>query len=289
VTGVDAAASAVPPPDGRHGGRPLRTVGEIRAGGEIADPFGAADYDREFTDTVLGRLLRGAVHRRLETRFAAGARVLEIGCGTGEDAVHLARRGVSVLATDVSPVMVAVARKKVAAYGMENLVTVERIAAETLGAADLPAPFAGAFSNFGGLNCVPDLAAVARDLGGLLAPGAPLVLCVMGPLVPWEWLHFLAQGKPGKAFRRLARQGASWRGIHVHYPSIRRLWRDFSPYFRLERVAAVGALLPPSYLEAWAGRHPRLVGALAACERRLERCAPLPWLADHYLAELVRR
>jgi SAM-dependent methyltransferase len=237
----------------------------------------AADYDRHFTATPLGTLLRERVQSRLDARFAAGDRVLELACGTGEDAVHLGRRGVRVLATDASEAMVEKARAK--AVGLGETVEVRRLAIENL--STLAGPFDGAFSDFGGLNCVADPAAVGKSLAGLLRPGAPLLLCVMGPLVPWEWA--------GLRFRRLRRGGVDWRGITVRYPAPAALRRAFAPAFRLLRLSAVNALLPPTEWEAWAGRHPRLLAALARWERRLETVPPLPWLADHYLLELARR
>jgi SAM-dependent methyltransferase len=255
-------------------------------------PFNAlaADYDASFTGTPLGAVLRQAVQRRLDARFAPGSRVLEIACGTGEDAVHLGRRGVRVLATDASEAMIERARAKVAAAGLAGIVEPRRLAIEEL--ASLAGPFDsfdGAFSDFGGLNCVADLPAAARDLAALLRPGAALLLCVMGPLVPWEWAGFLGRGEPGKAFRRLRRGGVPWRGVTVRYPSPAILRSAFAPAFRPVRLSAVGALLPPTEWEGWAARHPRLLAVLARWERRLETVPPLPWLADHYLLELVRR
>lgn len=244
----------------------------------------AADYDVRFTGTPLGTLLRQAVQRRLDARFAPGDRVLELACGTGEDAVHLGRRGVRVVATDASPAMVERARTKAA--GLDGI-EVRQLAIEDL--ASLAGPFDGAFSDFGGLNCVADLSGVAASLADLLRPGAAVLLCVMGPLVPWEWARFLLRGKPEKAFRRLRRGGIEWRGITVRYPSPRTLQRAFAPAFRPLRLSAVGALLPPTEWEAWVGRHPRLLSSLAHWERRLETVPPLPWLADHYLLELARR
>jgi cyclopropane fatty-acyl-phospholipid synthase-like methyltransferase len=43
----------------------------------------------------------------LEDTFPRGSRLLEIGCGTGDEALYLARRGRIVLATDISPRMAA--------------------------------------------------------------------------------------------------------------------------------------------------------------------------------------
>lgn len=285
----------------------------------------AADYDRSFTDTLLGGLMRRAVWRRMDAAFRPGDRVLELNCGTGADAVYLGRRGVRVLATDVSPAMVEVARAKVERAGLSGVVEVERLAIEELSAqagdqetrrragkehaadrpaslspgllvSDLPAhplassgPFDGALSNFGGLNCVDDLAPVAAGLAARLRPGASALVCLMGPLVPWEWGWFLRRGSPRKALRRLRRGGTPWRGMTIRYPSIGAARRAFAPHFRLTRAGGVGALLPPSYAEDWAARHPRLVERLAAWERRLEALPPLPWLADHYLLELERK
>ncbi|HYH44791.1 MAG TPA: methyltransferase domain-containing protein [Thermoanaerobaculia bacterium] len=244
----------------------------------------AAEYDDGFTRTVLGERLRRAVWRRLDARFVPGDRVLELACGTGEDAVHLGGRGVRVMATDASPEMVRVAREKAERAGLTG-VEVRQLAVEDLDRLDAP-PFDGALSNFGGLNCVADLSAAGQTLAARLRPGAIAVLCVMGPVVPWEWVWFLGRGK---AFRRLTPGGVEWRGLRVRYPSIRTLRRALSPSFRMRRVAALGALLPPPYAEGWAARHPKLIDLLDRWERRLETVPPLPWLADHYLMELERQ
>ena len=56
----------------------------------------------------------------------------------------------------------------------------------------------------------------------------------------------------------------------------------------LQPSYAIGALVPPTYAEEWAARHPRLLASLDRWERRLEALAPMPSLADHYLLELER-
>lgn len=250
----------------------------------------ALDYDAQFTESVLGRLMRRAVWRWLDAAFSSGERVLELGCGTGEDAVHLAQRGVRVVATDASPAMLDVARAKVDTAGLAGSVELRTLGIDDIDRLDgNPGAFDGAFSNFGGLNCVADLSRVARALGVLLRPGARVILCVMGPLVPWEWAWLVGHGSPRHALRRLSDAGVRWRGLTVRYPTIRATRRAFSPYFLTRRTGAIGVLLPPSYAEPWARKHRALVERLDRWERRIEQWPIVPWLADHYLVELERR
>lgn len=254
----------------------------------------AATYDEAFTFTTLGRIYRRAVWRRLDTLFHPGFRILELNCGTGEDALYLASKGIQVLATDASASMLEQAERKAKERQLERLVQTAYL---DLGDFSSEAglrllqrydpPFDGAFSNFGGLNCVSDLQAVAQGLASLLEERAPVVLCLMGRLVPWEWIWYCT--RPGKAFRRLKANGAVWRGIRVYYPTIRGVIRAFDGYFRPTRVAGIGFLLPPPYAESVARRVPRLVEWLDRLERGLEAVPPFARFADHYLLEFERR
>ena len=263
-----------------------------------AAPFDAmaADYDRTFTDSHLGRLVRDAVWRRLDARFGAGDRVLEVNCGTGVDACHLAGRGVLVTATDVAPAMVAATAKRAAAAGVADLVSVHTLDLDRFGPAhrldagttDGPR-YDGLVSNFGGLNCVADLPATLAALGRVMRPGGVAVLGIMGPVVPWEWAWQLSRGRPGAAVRRLRPGGARWRGLTIRYPSPAALARAARPMFTVERLSGVGVLLPPTDAARWAARHPRVIDRLAAAERRLDRVAAAAWFADHYVIELRRR
>jgi SAM-dependent methyltransferase len=240
----------------------------------------AVDYDDTFTNSSVGAAMRGSVWRRMDVLWPAGSRVLELNCGTGVDADWLGRRGVVVVATDAAAEMVAVAQRR----GVDA----RQVRAESI--ADLAAlgPFDGALSNFGGLNCVTDVGDVVDGLAACVRPGGSALLCIMGPVVPWEWIWYLLHRQPRKAFRRFARV-TWWRGMPIRYPSIRSTRRLLAPKFEVNRVWALGVLIPPSYVETWARRHPRLLAWWARTERRIERWPGVPQLADHYVVEVTRR
>jgi SAM-dependent methyltransferase len=265
-------------------------------------PFDAlADsYDQTFTFSRIGRVQREAVTREMDRVFRPGQYVLEINCGTGVDALHLASRGVAVLACDVAPRMIEVARQRADRARLESRlrapIEFRVLAAERIGllrGASCSTQFDGAFSNFAGLNCVAELSAVARDLAVLLKPGARAVLCLFGRLCAWEVLWYLGHGNSGKAFRRL-RPGKSLvkladdAAVTVRYFSVREVCHGFSPHFRLESWKGVGVAVPPSYMEPWAQRFPMVLNLAAYIDHWLGRWPLLRAMSDHVLITLER-
>src|SRR5260370_8411782 len=66
----------------------------------------AADYDQRFTYSIIGRAQRNAVWKILTNTFKANDNILELNCGTGEDAIFLAGRDVAVFACYASHQMI---------------------------------------------------------------------------------------------------------------------------------------------------------------------------------------
>lgn len=263
----------------------------------------AGSYDRDFTDRQLGSWLREEVWHWLGETFQKGDRLLELGCGTGEDAIWLARQGMRVTATDGSAGMLARASQKVELAGLSAMISLATfdIASVTLnihksnhenGLFD-DGPWDGAFSNFGALNCTSDRTRLARALASCIQPGGYVVLVLMGPLCPWEIIWHLLHGEPRTAMRRFRRgvaanvaEGAT---IKVWYPSPRRLTQEFAPAFRHVRTVGIGSILPPSYLVHLIERWPQVWKKLAQADRVLGPRFPWNWLNDHYLMVLRRR
>jgi ubiquinone/menaquinone biosynthesis C-methylase UbiE len=205
-----------------------------------AAPFDcvAAAYSNLWSDTLVGRLQRRAFWRFALPLFHSGDTVLDLGCGTGDDALHFTRAGINVVGIDASPEMVRIARER----GVDGrLCRIEDL--DCLGT-----KFDGAISDFGALNCVPNLAPVCAALARLIQPGGSLAVCVMGRVCAWETVWYLLRGDPRKAMRR-------WRGVStsslsskVYYPTVKSMARAFAPEFRLEQTAGIGIFVPPSFV-----------------------------------------
>jgi ubiquinone/menaquinone biosynthesis C-methylase UbiE len=90
------------------------------------------DYDRGIRLLTLGRISR--VKAEIVRRYARpGMRVLEIGCGTGDLAVWIAREGADIVGIDSSPGMLSVARSRVESAGVSGRVTILQADATTIG------------------------------------------------------------------------------------------------------------------------------------------------------------
>jgi SAM-dependent methyltransferase len=249
----------------------------------------AESYDQIFTDSLIGRAQRNATWRYLDGTFLPGQRVLELNCGTGVDALHLAERSVQVDAFDVSAAMIGVANRRPVSGRLP--VRFEVLATEDLGT--IHSVYDGAFSNFGGLNCVRDLRPVAHNLARLVRPTGHVVLCLASHFCFWETAWWLARGKPAKAFRRLRKGGvtaelAPSSVVHVHYLPVHELRHLFAPEFSLVAVHGIGLFVPPSYLEPHVRRFPILLRVAASLDRLFSSLPGLRCVADHVLLTFRR-
>ncbi len=260
------------------------------AAGRAFDSVAEA-YDGLFTNSLIGRAQRSVVWKRAAALFPAGSRVLELNCGTGEDAAFLASRGVAVTACDVSARMIEQAQQRRVVEGGGGSVEYHVLPSEQID--ELPSQqfFDGAFSNFSGLNCVSDLSDVAGQLAKRLRPGAPVLFCMSTRFCVWEMLYYLAKLDTKRAFRRckgISRARLGPEAFSVYYPLLHSVSRSFQPFFRLRSVTGVGVFVPPSYVEAWAERHPSLLRLCEKADAIVCRWPVVRVLGDHMLLHLER-
>jgi ubiquinone/menaquinone biosynthesis C-methylase UbiE len=230
----------------------------------------APQYDAVWSDTPVGKAQRVGVWCRIDALFKEGDFVLDLGCGTGVDALHLRSRGVSVYGIDSSPRMVEVARSR----GVEaHCCPIEHLQS-------LELRLDGAMSNFGALNCVTSLASVAVALSRMVRSGGYLALCFISPLCLWEMAFYLWHAKAHKAFRRLRGRAGSAIGASVFYPSSAAIVSAFQNDFRLLTFYGIGVSVPPSYVT---GMSASVVERLSVLDQWLAHKPVLRSLADHRL------
>ncbi len=149
-------------------------------------PFDAVAlrYDETFTSSRIGQAQRAAVWSELTKAFNPGDRILEIGCGTGFDACFLGKHGVRVVASDSSSEMIAVTTRRIDTEGLQKLVQPRVLRAEDIATLLTEQRFDGAFSNFGALNCVEDLAAIRPRSRTTPRTRRDCIALLDGPLLP---------------------------------------------------------------------------------------------------------
>jgi SAM-dependent methyltransferase len=253
----------------------------------------AADYDGARGNNELIQDMRQEMWRWLDTIFPQPSRLLDLGCGTGLDAVREAELGHRVLATDWSERMVARTRERAAASGLAARVDARLIGAHELDRLEVSEPFDGAYSNLGPLNCVADLDPVARECARLVRPGGHLLFTVIGRVCPWEIAHYAIRGRGARIAVRFARGtvpvSMNGRTIWTRYHTPRSFFAPFATGFELRHFRGLCVFAPPPYLTGVRDRAPRLYDALWRLDRRVAGWPLLRTLGDHFLILMRRR
>jgi SAM-dependent methyltransferase len=253
----------------------------------------AADYDgpRGNNDSIQD--MRGEMWRWLDATFSPGSHLIDLGCGTGLDAVRLAKLGHRVAATDWSPLMVRRTEERAAAQQVADRVRAINLGAHELQQLPEAEAFDGAYSNLGPLNCVPDLGDVSRECARLLKPGGVLVFTVIGRYCPWEFVHYISRGRWARATVRFARQvvpvGMNNHTIWTRYFSPGEFYNAFQQHFTLEHLRGLCVFAPPPYLTWLRDKHPGLHERLWRIDRRISGWPLIRAMGDHFLIVMRKR
>ncbi|WP_338834935.1 2-methoxy-6-polyprenyl-1,4-benzoquinol methylase, mitochondrial [Moorella humiferrea] len=158
----------------------------------------ASDYDDWYKrplGALVDRIEKEAVYAYLEPK--KGEHILDVGCGTGNFSLELARLGVEVTGIDISEPMLETARRKAAAAGLEL---------EFLHADAMNLPFADntfdKIVSVTALEFAPDLKAALAESYRVLKPGGRMVIGLIGGNSLWS-RHYEARAarEPDSLFR----------------------------------------------------------------------------------------
>lgn len=260
----------------------------------------AKDYDIDFTYSEIGKCQRNSVYRYLN-KSPKNLNILELNCGTGEDAIWLAKQGNQVLATDISDEMIKVAKQKGAEINNLKFETIDinklSDLCESLVTFAVKSKFDLIFSNFGGLNCLSkkELKNFFHSASQLLHKNGKLILVIMPKNTLWERFYFILKIDFKKVFRRNTNKALEVNvennpevsGVKTWYYNPKDIKEIAKPYFKMVITKPIGFFIPPSYLENYFKKHKRLLRILDQLEKRIGKFGFLSRFSDHYLIELV--
>ena len=242
-------------------------------------------YDSDDETNLVNRWARGLVRKTVARYIPTGGSILEINAGTGADALWLVEHGYRVHATDIADGMVAAIRSKIEVSGAADRFTSQKLTFTEL-EKTMNAPFDGVFSNFGGLNCAPDLSVVARGVRQTLKPGGWVIWVIMPPVCPWELAQVL-RGHWRTATRRLRHGGvmANVRGsqIMTYYFTPGQVRQILGSDFEVESLQSFSLVCPPMYMQGFSKRFPLLTENLMKLDEYLGRMPLLNRLGDFFI------
>lgn len=250
----------------------------------------APEYDQANTANPVLRAMRRRVIDAVRRYVARGSHVLDLGCGPGTDHRDLVAAGCHVTAIDWSPAMADEARRRARADGLGDRVIVRQMGIQQLWQLT-PTEFDAACSNFGPLNCVPDLDDAARQIAARIRRGGWLVVSVIGRVCPWEIAIHAWRGDRRRIRARFEKDfvavplngGTVW----MRYYAPTEFARAFAGAgFARVSHRALGLFAPPPYLEGFATRHAGLTAGLHWLDDQFGGWPVLREGGDHFLMVL---
>ncbi len=250
-------------------------------------------FDQLYADNKIVQYKRERVRTHLKKYIGAGDCILELNSGTGQDAIWLAQQNCLVHATDISGGMLEVLQNKIADESLESFVTTELCSFTNLKNLQKKGPYDMIFSDFAGLNCTDQLDKVLDSFSSLLKPKGIVTLVLLPKFCLWEFL-LIFRGKFKTATRRFfSSKGRSARVedtfFKCWYYNQSFITRRLNAEFKVLNVEGLCTIVPPSYIEGFGDKHPKLFAFLKNIEDRWKSKWPWKYVGDYYIISLQKK
>jgi len=257
----------------------------------------AEEYDKSFTQSIIGKAQRKIVWSYLEKTLGnnKNLNILELNCGTGEDALWFAKKGHKVLASDISEKMIEITKEKLSNAGLLLTSRTTQIDLNKIDSSGIKEKFDLVFSNFGGMNCISlnEMEKLSSEIKKLLKPEGQFIMVVMPSFCLWETFYFLLKLNFRKAFRRLSKKGtiAKLNGtdLKTFYFSPAKIKEMFKEDFAVLSIKPIGFFIPPSYLDNFFSSKEKMFYNLQKLEQAVKDVSFLSSFSDHFLIHFIVR
>ena len=224
--------------------------------GSVSDAFDSASEEYDFT--IAGNFINVWTRERSikEVLELSGPEdvLLEIGCGTGTEAIRISKQVGGVVATDISASMIALLTRKVEARKLGGRIWPLKLRAIDVGKAKeflQGGKTRVVYSFNGALNCEVEIHRFPRELWGVTEPGGYFVCSIRNNFCLEESLYRAALMKfdsvtPRKKQPKMVSVGGL--DIPAYYYSPSEFARFFKPYFKAKKIVALPSIIPPPYL-----------------------------------------
>jgi hypothetical protein len=207
--------------------------------------------------------------------------------------IQYKRERVRAVVTDIANGMLNELTKKVTQKGLTNKISVEQCSYTSLNELKDKGPYQFIFSNFAGLNCTDQLEQIMDSFPPLLVPGGIVTMVLLPPFCLWE-LALALRGNFKAAFRRFNSKHGAQAHIEGQYfkcwyytPSMVTKYAESK--FDVLRVEGLCTIVPPSYFEHFADKHPKTFSWLKKAEERNKSKWPWKNIGDYYIITLRKK
>lgn len=204
-------------------------------------------YDQKVLSNFINVNIRRQEMKLLLRLSVNRNRILEIGCGTGEEASAFIRStGKPLTCIDISSGMISAATSKMEKYGISNLFTSYNIAARN--SAAIGSVFDLIYSFNGAMNTEPDIRGMIESIGRITRKGSIVMVTVRNKFCLGERIVYALAGR-GKMLpdRRgdFVEVEVAGNRIRSRYYDSQEIRSFFEDSFTLRKIRGHAVVLPP--------------------------------------------
>ncbi|MDT7892258.1 MAG: methyltransferase domain-containing protein [Thermoproteota archaeon] len=211
----------------------------------------------------------------LFSQFKKGDIVLDLGCGTGLEAIPLALKGVKVVGVDISQGMLSKLKRKLEIINIKNVEIYQMPISNISKLINIYGEevFDGAYSFFGPLNSEPNIYAVNYALYRLLKKGASFI-----PIVINRWcLYDLLTFKPRKRY-------GIYKKFKIRYYQPAEFMNLFKN-FHVKEIRGLGVFLPHRNSKI---KDKNLLNLLFKIDSYISKLFPFNYLGTDFLIKFIK-